>query len=98
MSNKQSLAHADAKRRRGIPSDSANYPNPPMEPGAVDRLLDWFWGDIALTRCEARCLLELAVESGRIADHHAEFVAAIKALAVDPSNWHEMGYRLLADD
>lgn len=71
---------------------------PPMAAGAMDRLIAWFAGDIALTRSEAHHLLQSAVESGQIADHHAEFVAAIKALAAGPRNWHDMGYRLLPDD
>lgn len=98
MPNNHSFAHADATRRHGISFDSSQYPNPPMEAHAVNRLLAWFSGKIVLTRSEARCLLERAVESGRITDHHAEFVAAIKALAAGPNSWHEMGYRLLADD
>jgi hypothetical protein len=69
-----------------------------MEAGAMDRLIAWFSGDIALTRSDAHHLLHCAVESGQIADHHAEFVAAIKALAVGPRSWHDMGYRLLPDD
>ena len=69
-----------------------------MQAGAKDRLIAWFSGDIALTRSEAHRLLESAVESGQIADHHAEFVAAIKALAAGPRSWHAMGYRLLPDD
>ena len=98
MPNNHSFAHADAPRRRGIPSDSSNHLSPPMEAGAMDRLIAWFWGEIALTRSEAHRLLESAVESGQIADHHAEFVAAIKALAAGPRSWHAMGYRLLPDD
>lgn len=98
MPNNHSFAYADALRRRGIPSDSSNHLSPPMEAGAIDLLITWFAGDIALTRSEAHHLLESAVESGQIADHHAEFVATIKALAPGPRSWQDMGYRLLPDD
>lgn len=98
MPNNHSFAHADAPRRRGIPSNSSNHLSPPLEAGALDRLIAWFSGDIALTRSEAHRLMASAVESGRIADHRAEFVAAIKALAAGPGSWNEMGYRLLPDD
>lgn len=98
MPNNHSFAHADAPRRRGLPSDCTANMGPPMAAGAMDRLIAWFAGDIALTRSEAHHLLQSAVESGQIADHHAEFVAAIKALAAGPRNWHDMGYRLLPDD
>jgi hypothetical protein len=97
MTNNHPFAHADAMRRRGIPSDCATH-LVPMEPGAIERLTAWFAGKIALTRSEAHCLLECAVESGQLAQHRAEFVAAIKALAAGPRSWHDMGYRLLPDD
>ena len=98
MPNNHSFAPADAPRRRALPSDYPAPLNPAMEAGAMDRLIAWFSGDIALTRREAHRLLENAVESGQIADHHAGFVAAIKALAAGPGSWHDMGYRLLPDD
>jgi len=97
MSNKHSFAHADARGRHGIPCGSANQLRFPMEAGAMQRLSNWFAGDIALTRSEAHRLLESAVESGQIAQHRAEFVAAIKALAAGPKSWQDMGYRLLPD-
>jgi hypothetical protein len=98
MSNNHTFAHADATRRRGMPSDCATHLSPPMEAGAMDRLIAWFSGEIALTQSEAHRLLEHAVESGQIAQHRAEFVAAIKALAAGPGSWPDMGYRLLPDD
>lgn len=64
----------------------------------MERLVRWFNGEIALTRGEAHQLLETAVESGQMTHQRAEFVAAIKALAAGPRNWHDMGYRLLPDD
>ncbi len=98
MLNNHSFAHADAQRRHGITADCTADMGLPMKAGAKDRLVAWLSGDIALTRSEAHHLLECAVESGQIADHHAEFVAAIKALAVGPRSWNDMGYRLLPDD
>ncbi len=98
MSTNHSFAHADATRRHGIASDCATHLSVPMQPGAMDRLAAWFAGDIALARSEAHRLLESAVECGQIAQHRAEFVAAIKALAAGPRCWHDMGYRLLPDD
>ncbi len=97
MRNTLSFAHADATRRHGVPSESVNQLRYPMETGAMERLMAWFAGDIALTRSEAHRLLEGAVESGQIAHHRAEFVAAIKALAAGPRSWQDMGYRLLPD-
>nr|CBA32109.1 hypothetical protein Csp_D30480 [Curvibacter putative symbiont of Hydra magnipapillata] len=61
------------------------------------RLSDWFDGKLALSRSEAHALLERAVESGRLARHRQEFVAAIKALATGPGNWPHMGYQLLPE-
>lgn len=69
-----------------------------MEAGAVQRLSAWISGHLALTRSEAHSLLESMVESGRFAQHRAEFVAAVKALAAGPNSWSQMGYRLLPDD
>jgi hypothetical protein len=97
MTNNPPFAHADATRRRGMPSNCATHLIP-MEAGAMERLAAWFAGKIALTRSEAHRLLESAVESGQMAQHRAEFVAAIKALAAGPTSWHDMGYRLLPDD
>jgi hypothetical protein len=68
-----------------------------MQTGAMQRLTAWFAGDLALTRSEAHRLLENAVESGQLANHRAEFVAAVKALAAGPKSWQDMGYRLLPD-
>lgn len=97
MSYTHSLAHADATRRRGKQSDCATPIKRPMQAANIDRLISWFSGETALTRAEAHELLDSAVESGQIAQYRAEFVAAIKALAVDAEKWHETGYRLLPD-
>lgn len=68
-----------------------------MAESDMARLSDWFAGRVALSRSEAHTLLERAVESGRLARHRQEFVAAIKALATGPGNWSHMGYRLLPE-
>ena len=68
-----------------------------MAEADMARLSDWFAGKVALSRSEAHGLLERAVESGRLARHRQEFVAAIKALATGPVNWPYMGYRLLPE-
>ena len=65
--------------------------------GAMDRLSGWMAGHLALTRSEAHQLLARAVESGQLAQHRAEFVAAVKALAAGPRSWSDMGYRLLPE-
>lgn len=97
MTPNESFAHADAPRRhRSI--EYSTYDLPPLSVDAMDRLTAWFAGDIALKRSEAHRLLERAVDSGQMASHRAEFVAAIKALAAGQKTWHEMGYRLLPDD
>lgn len=106
MQNHHSFAHADAPRRRGAPpamascidSEWAGATSKPMKAGDSERLIAWFSGGIGLTRSEAHRLLDAAVESGDIAQYRAEFVAAIKALAVGPRHWQEVGYRLLPDD
>lgn len=98
MPNNHSFAHADATRRRGMHSDATVTMGKPMQAGDRERLIAWFAGQIALTRAEAHRLLDSAVKSGQIAQYRAEFVAAIKALAVDSKNWHATGYRLLPDD
>ena len=98
MSNNHSFAHADVPRRRGIVADCSAEMGLPMQDAVMDRLIAWFSGGIALTRSEAHRLLERAIESGQMANHHAEFVAAIKAMAVGPRSWNDMGYRLLPDD
>ena len=69
-----------------------------MQTSDIERLAAWFSGDIAITRSQAHRLLDSAAESGDIARYRAEFVTAVKALAVGPRHWHEMGYRLLPDD
>jgi hypothetical protein len=97
MSNYRSLPQAEAKRWLGVPVNFEEQSNH-RKVGAMKRLTAWFAGEIALTRSEAHRLLESAVESGQISDYHAEFVAAIKALAAGPRSWHDMGYRLLSDD
>jgi hypothetical protein len=97
MTPNDSFAHADAPRRHGAPAYPA-YDLAPLSAEAMERLTAWFAGDIALKRSEAHRLLERAVDSGQMACHRAEFVAAIKALAAGPTNWHDMGYRLLPDD
>lgn len=97
MSNAHSFAHADAPRRHGLPTE-CDPGHAPLRAGTMERLAAWFCGDVALRRSEAHQLLESAVETGQIAHHRAEFVAAIKALAAGPRNWDEMGYRLLPDD
>jgi hypothetical protein len=97
MTHNHSFAPADAPRRHG----SLAYPTydlAPLPADALKRLNSWFTGDIALTRSEAHRLLERAVDSGQMTRYRAEFVAAIKALAAGPKNWHDMGYRLLPDD
>ncbi len=98
MSNNHSFAQADAPRRHGMNAGCTAEMGLPLQAGAMDRLVAWFSGDIALTRAEAHRLMACAVESGQIADHHGEFVAAIKALAVGSRSWNDMGYRLLPDD
>jgi hypothetical protein len=97
MTPNDSFAHADAPRRHGSPAYPA-YDLAPLSAEAMERLTAWFAGDLPLKRSEAHRLLERAVDSGQMADHRAEFVAAIKALAAGPTNWHDMGYRLLPDD
>jgi len=97
MTTNHSFAHADAPRRHGPPA-YPTYDLAPLSANAMERLTAWFAGDIALCRSEAHRLLELAVDSGQMARHRAEFVAAIKALAAGPKNWYAMGYRLLPDD
>jgi hypothetical protein len=97
MSNNHSFAHVEASRRLGLPTDYEKYPAP-MADGALERLTSWFAGSVALTRSEAHRLLDAAVEAGQMKQHRAEFVAAIKALAVGPSSNHGLGYRLLPDD
>ncbi len=97
MTHNQPFAHADAPRRHGSPAYPA-YDLAPLSADALERLTAWFAGDVALNRVEAHRLLERAVDSGQMAGHRAEFVAAIKALAAGPKSWHEMGYRLLPDD
>lgn len=73
-------------------------PSQAMAAASLQRLRDWFGGRLALTRAEAHGLLESAIESGHMAQHRAEFVAAIKALAAGAVSWGDMGYRLLPDD
>jgi hypothetical protein len=97
MSKNHSFAHADATRRHGMSSAGAAH-RVPMEAGLAERLAAWFSGEIALSRAEAHRLLESLVESDPTTQHRAEFVAAVKALAVGPKSWHDRGYRLLPDD
>lgn len=98
MNHIHSLSHADATRRLGAASDGFATMGPPMRADDMDRLTAWFAGTIALPRWQAHQLLAMAVESGRLTQRRAEFVAAIKALAAGPASWHDMGYRLLPDD
>ena len=95
--NYHAFTHVAAPRRHGNPM-AGEWAPIPMEAGAMDRLMAWFSRDIALPRAEAHSLLAQAVESGQMAHYHAEFVAAIKALATGPQCWDDMGYRLLPDD
>jgi hypothetical protein len=69
-----------------------------ISPEAVERLGDWFAGNIALSRAEAHSLLEGAIDSGYLERNRGEFVAAIKALAAGPGSWPQMGYCILPDD
>jgi hypothetical protein len=97
MTQNHSFAHADAPRRHGSPANPP-YDLAPLSADAMERLNAWFAGNVALSRSEAHRLLERAVDSGQMARHRAEFVAAIKALAAGPKSWRDMGYRLLPDD
>ena len=97
MTYEHSFASVDSGYRHDIPAGGEPSAMP-MEAGAMDRLSDWIGGRLAMTRAEAHRLLERAVESGHMAQHRAEFVAAVKALAAGPRNWNDMGYRLLPDD
>lgn len=96
MTYEQSFDPVDAGYRHGFPPGGSPT-HIPMEAGAMDRLRGWIAGRHALTRAEAHQLLERAVESGQMAQHRAEFLAAIKALAAGPRSWDDMGYRLLPD-
>ncbi|MDT8990083.1 hypothetical protein RQP54_04335 [Curvibacter sp. APW13] len=64
---------------------------------AFQRLDAWFRGDLALTRQEAHHLLDRALEAGYLAGRKAEHVAAIKALAVGPSDRPAQSCHLLPD-
>lgn len=97
MATHYSFAHADATRRHAMSTDGKTH-RIPMQASALERLTAWLAGEIALRRLEAHRLLESAVESSQMTRHHAEFVAAVKALAAGPTSWQDMGYRLLPDD
>lgn len=97
MTIQHSFAH-DPSAERHSASPAHDLAAVPMGPDARERLSAWMAGQIALKRSEAHRLLESLIESGQLAHHRAEFVAAVKALAAGPKSWNAMGYRLLPDD
>lgn len=97
MADNQFLPYAPVRLRHGVSSHGRGRKRP-MKGGDMQRLNAWLAGEIAMSRLEAHSLLESAVESGQIAHHRAEFVAAVKALTAGPTCWGDMGYRILPDD